>query len=1140
MSIHDSLPKRRAPQQPRKHRSSSTETVESKLPTVSKKARRPLPRRPASLLFVRSDSYGDLILFEPVLRWIRHHWPETRVGVLLKRTYVDLTSLLVDGIDWIPVEADPLREDVEAANARGEIGRAVRVFAPELLVAPCYNKTWFEVLAGLAAPNCRQVRVGPLNLDPMTLAALARLGITIPPPIYADEVAAEELLTEVEKNHRLLDWLAGCTIPRSAPALHVPEIAQAKADQVLADLGLSERPFLVCCPAGISILSIKCWPAAAFVRVLSEIRQATSLEVLLLAHESELAILDEVAGSLRAAGLPVNLHAGASGTMPLTAGLIQRSKVYFGNDTGNLHLAAALNVPVAAVFGGGTWPRFQPTARRSVVFVNPLPCFGCGWNCHFGEALCLKVIRPEDVVQPVIRLINGQPGDPAVVTVQNVSENAFESIRASRSTYLRLQREVEQHLATVAEQSRFITTLKQQVTAQEKATHGAIALQDKLSATAKEQAGYIKVLEKERDRLKAQVAGFAQKAGPDAKVIKEQAEYIGTLEKIRDQLQQAPAQFQAGAKQHLATIAEQSRFITTLKQQVTAQEKATHSAIALQDKLSATAKEQAGYIQVLEKERDRLKAQVAGFAQKAGPDAKVIKEQAGYIGTLEKIRDQLQQAPAQFQAGAKQHLATIAEQSRFITTLKQQVTAQEKATHSAIALQDKLSATATEQADYIQVLEKERDRTTAERETAQREAKRVLHDSEAHLKDLRQQLDQLATTAREQTDYIKVQEGERNLLEARAIALTQELAARDKTLQEQLAYIVSLKTERDCATGLTGELKSQVDRLAAISREQANYTKVLEKERDRLNAEQEKAQREAQRVLNESEANLQSLQQQVDALAETTRQQADYLKVLEKDRDRLAAEAESARAETRRAAVGSQQPVDRLNAHSAAATAENQKTIDSLRAELDETVRNYEGFVGPLKQQLDQLATTAREQTDYIKVQEGERNRLEARTIALIQELAARDKTLQEQLAYIASLKTERDYATGFTGELKSQVDQLAAISREQANYTKVLEKERDRLNAEREKVQREAQRVLNESEANLQSLKQQVDALADTTRQQADYLKVLEKDRDRLATLEMSLTRDCSHYVKIIEEQTAYIRTLESQRQPPEHCRGA
>jgi SAM-dependent methyltransferase len=227
----------------------------------------------------------------------------------------------------------------------------------------------------------------------------------------------------------------------------------------LADLGLSERPFLVCCPAGISILSIKCWPAAAFVRVLSEIMQATSLEVLLLAHESERAILDDVAGGLRTAGLPAHLHAGASGTMPLTAGLIQRSKVYFGNDTGNLHLAAALNVPVAAVFGGGTWPRFQPTAKRSVVIVNPLPCFGCGWNCHFGEALCLKVIRPEDVVQPVIRLINGPPSDPAVVTVQNVSENAFESIRASRSTYVRLQREGEKHLATVEEQNRFIAEL---------------------------------------------------------------------------------------------------------------------------------------------------------------------------------------------------------------------------------------------------------------------------------------------------------------------------------------------------------------------------------------------------------------------------------------------------------------------------------------------------------------------------------------------------------------------------------------------------------------------------------------------------------------------------------------------------------
>ena len=61
--------------------------------------------------------------------------------------------------------------------------------------------------------------------------------------------------------------------------------------------------------------------------------------------------------------------------------LLGEARLYLGNDTGAMHLAAALGVPVTAVFGGGTWPRFVPAAVCGEAVVHPLPCFGCGWDC---------------------------------------------------------------------------------------------------------------------------------------------------------------------------------------------------------------------------------------------------------------------------------------------------------------------------------------------------------------------------------------------------------------------------------------------------------------------------------------------------------------------------------------------------------------------------------------------------------------------------------------------------------------------------------------------------------------------------------------------------------------------------------------
>ena len=85
----------------------------------------------------------------------------------------------------------------------------------------------------------------------------------------------------------------------------------------------------------------------------------------------------------------------------LLAGATALSRGYLGRDTGPMHLAAAMDKPVIAVFGGGHWPRFTPVATSARVFTLGVPCQDCAWDCPFAESYCIKEV-PVDAVTAAI------------------------------------------------------------------------------------------------------------------------------------------------------------------------------------------------------------------------------------------------------------------------------------------------------------------------------------------------------------------------------------------------------------------------------------------------------------------------------------------------------------------------------------------------------------------------------------------------------------------------------------------------------------------------------------------------------------------------------------------------------------------
>ncbi len=402
----------------------------------------PSPSTPQRILFLRPDAYGDLFLFEPVPRLVRDAWPQAEVAVLIREPYADVIPLLASGgVQWLTTACNPYRQGPGDDPAALDALRAtVRAFAPDCVVAACSEQTWLESAVAAFLPGVRQVSLGPGLTDPLIRAALDAVLPVDWAAIYPEKIRVEPEEPEWEKNLRLAGALLGREAPRWWPTATVPADAGKRAARIVASVGLPPGNFLVCAVAGIANVPIKSWPAARYGETLAWLEREHGVRALLIGHASEHAPLEAARAAACAAGANPALWVGKNGEMPVVAGLLAAARFYFGNDTGALHLAAALGTPVVPVFGGGHWPRFRPVARRSLTVVQPLPCFGCAWDCYFVDAPCVRTISVASVQRALAQFLADDADKQAVFEAEGLEAGARALIETA-TPRLRLQRE---------------------------------------------------------------------------------------------------------------------------------------------------------------------------------------------------------------------------------------------------------------------------------------------------------------------------------------------------------------------------------------------------------------------------------------------------------------------------------------------------------------------------------------------------------------------------------------------------------------------------------------------------------------------------------------------------------------------------
>lgn len=162
--------------------------------------------------------------------------------------------------------------------------------------------------------------------------------------------------------------------PGAAWLLDVPAEGRAEARRLLARLGRDPAKPLVVLEPGASYGPAKCWPAASFGALAARLR-ADGCDVATVGTDDTKPVEAAVA---KAAGGGILQTAGRTPDLLALLGVLAEAALVVSNDTGPMHLAAAVGAPVLALFGATDPVVSSPLGQRARHLVyEPEPCSPC-------------------------------------------------------------------------------------------------------------------------------------------------------------------------------------------------------------------------------------------------------------------------------------------------------------------------------------------------------------------------------------------------------------------------------------------------------------------------------------------------------------------------------------------------------------------------------------------------------------------------------------------------------------------------------------------------------------------------------------------------------------------------------------------
>jgi lipopolysaccharide heptosyltransferase II len=328
------------------------------------------------ILVIKPAAIGDVLLSTPVIENLRYHFPDVEINFLTQKYCKEaltgnpfISRILTYNLDW---------------DSGWFIIKKIR-------------KQKYDMVIDLYC-NPRTALITFLS------GARYKVGFRFRGRTYAYNIKVKRRSNEIHNVEFNLDVLKvlGLEIISFVPKFYINEIHREFAENFFEKNNLINSTVIGINPAGT--WPTKVWYAEKFSRFIKSFDQRFNF-ILFWGNESEKNIAEKINAETdkRAVLIPET-------NLKYMGAIAEKCAVFLTNDTGPMHIAAALGVNIVAIFGPTNSKLQGPSNFNSIVVRNEsLSCLGCNLttieDCRF-EHKCMKELAVTDVVFAVNKILS--------------------------------------------------------------------------------------------------------------------------------------------------------------------------------------------------------------------------------------------------------------------------------------------------------------------------------------------------------------------------------------------------------------------------------------------------------------------------------------------------------------------------------------------------------------------------------------------------------------------------------------------------------------------------------------------------------------------------------------------------------------
>jgi lipopolysaccharide heptosyltransferase II len=317
-----------------------------------------------SILVIRLSSLGDVLLTTPLLRSLRHQYPGINIDYLVKEQYFDA------------LKNNPHLRNIISYDLTGERVNKLKLNQYDLILDLQNNSRSKKITSGLNIPV---KRFNKRNIDKFLLVNFK-----------INNLKESEAIPV-----RYLKTMPGLVPDDNGPELFLTKINEQSHD-TSGNIGIAP---------GSRHLT-KMWPKEYYIE-LANLLVKSGYRIFLLGGKSDRKICKEMASQIEN-----TVDVSNDDNLAETAENMKNCNLVICNDSGLMHTAAAMKIPVCVFFGSTVQEfGFTPYKTKNLILENKLlncrPCSHIGReSCPLGHFRCMLEITPQMALERILTLLN--------------------------------------------------------------------------------------------------------------------------------------------------------------------------------------------------------------------------------------------------------------------------------------------------------------------------------------------------------------------------------------------------------------------------------------------------------------------------------------------------------------------------------------------------------------------------------------------------------------------------------------------------------------------------------------------------------------------------------------------------------------